>query len=215
MQSETADLTYDVRRELTFDGQILLSELAHRTANDLAVACAEVHIAGRNVAPGHSRDRLAMTVHRLQSLAAIQRLLLPPRSAEIDLAGSLFELCQHQAHARFAEQGAFVRCRVADARITAKRGWPLLVIVSELMTNTARHAFGVPGGLVDVDLSHDAGDLVCIVRDNGVGLRTARKSRGMGTAIIQELARTADVQMTRHDTETGCAIELRVPAERS
>lgn len=203
----------DMSDEVPFDGRLLLHELSHRTANDLAVACAEVHLAGRHVSPGVSRDRLSTTIERLQSLAAIQRLLVPPQSPQIDLAELLPVLCHHHAHARFAELHAYVRCRVVDAQVPSARGWPLLVIVSELLTNTAKHAFDSPGGLVDVQLGYDGNELVCVVYDNGVGLKLPQAGCGRGTEIIEYLARRAGLAMTLPDCATGCAFELRFPAD--
>jgi two-component sensor histidine kinase len=213
MQPTRDDLSAAFQCELAFDSSLLLHELAHRTANDLTVACAEVRLAGRHVSPGVSRDRLSTTVGRLQSLAAIQRLLLPPRSPEIDLADSLLQLCHYQAHARFVELGACVRCRVVDARVPSASGWSLLVIVSELLTNTARHAFDLPGGMVDVQLTYEGSELVCVVHDDGVGLKLPRGIAGRGTAIVEDLARRAGFKMTLPERATGCAFELRLAAD--
>lgn len=95
-----------------FGSSLLVDELAHRTAIDFAVACAEAHLAGRHLSRGHSRDRLSTTINGLRSLAAIQQLLLLPRSIEIDLPEPLLQLCYYQAHPRFADRGAHVRSRV-------------------------------------------------------------------------------------------------------
>jgi hypothetical protein len=64
---------------------LLLAEFIHRSANDLAVACAEVRIASRVVTPPSARVRLERVVTRLQALAAIQRLLQPRRTPAIEL----------------------------------------------------------------------------------------------------------------------------------
>ena len=200
--------------DIALDGSLYLHELAHRTANDLAVACAEVHLAGRHVSPSASRDRLSTTISRLQSLTAIQRLLLPPRCPEINLAASLLQLCHHQAHARFTELGACVRCHVVDARVPSAQGWSLLVIVSELLTNAARHAFDAPGGMVDVQLTHDDSELVCIVHDNGVGLKLPRQALGRGSAIVVDLAQRAGLKITLPDCTTGRAFELRLAVDQ-
>jgi len=192
---------------------LLLNEFIHRSANDFAVACAEVHVAARDVVAPAAHDRLAIVVERLQALASIQRLLQPRSEPVIDLGNALCELCHYHAQARFAEQGVFVCLRASDVLIDAERGWVILVIVSELLTNAARHAFHEPGGLVHVSVARSGRELICAVRDDGVGIRSARAKARTGTAIIAELARVAQIEFRRRPCAVGAMFELRMPCD--
>lgn len=202
-----------------FANHLLLAEYIHRSANDFAVVCAEVDVAGQETTLERARDRLDTVVERLYSLAAIQRLLQPPEFDVMDLANELGDLCHHHAQARFAEQGVFVQLRAVNVEIDSERGWALLMIVSELLTNAARHAFDVPGGFVKVDLIRRGEELVCLVSDDGIGMggaRVAAKPRiGLGTAIVQELARNAGIQMNAHHCSIGTMFEMRMPFSAS
>jgi two-component sensor histidine kinase len=190
---------------------LVLAEYIHRCANDFAVACAEVHVAGREATLERARDRLGVVVDRLYALTQIQRLLQPPRAATIDLGPALTELCRHHAQARFAEQGVFVHLRAAEVQVDASRGWALLMIVSELLTNAARHAFGAPGGLVKVDTMRIGDDLVCLVADDGVGIARNQARARAGTAIVAALARQADIALVSREGRVGTLFELRMP----
>ncbi|MFN6936539.1 MAG: ATP-binding protein [Tsuneonella sp.] len=193
--------------------QLLLAEFIHRSANDFAVACAEVNIARHAATREAMRDRLGTVVDRLFALASIQRLLQAPSDAVMDLGSKLCELAQHHAHARFAEQGVFVRVSSIDISVDSLRGWALLMIVSELLTNAARHAFDAPGGVVDVVLARIGGEIRCAVSDDGVGMSPARASTGAGTAIVAALAREAGIQCGPIASPAGTRFELRMPAE--
>lgn len=192
--------------------QLLLAEFIHRSANDFAVACAEVCVARRMPTLERARDRLEILMERLLSLASIQRLLQCPNAAEIDLGKALCELCHHHAQARFAEQGVFVRVRCDDVSVDSRRGWALLMIVSELLTNAARHAFDGPRGLVDVILADRDGEIRCVVHDDGVGASAAKASPGAGTAIVDALARDAGIRCQGVSCAKGTMIELRMPS---
>jgi two-component sensor histidine kinase len=194
---------------------LLLAEFIHRSANDFAVACAEMRIAAGGTTLDRVRDQLTTAIERLHALAAIQRLLQPPREGVMDLADKLCALCHYQAQARFAEQAAFVHCRSVDIRIDSPRGWALLMIVAELLTNAARHAFQGPGGFIHVDLARHDGEIHCVVRDDGIGMQPASVTPRAGTAIIAELARAAGIRMTARTCPAGTAFDLRMTIETS
>ncbi|OYY76410.1 MAG: ATP-binding protein [Sphingomonas sp. 28-62-20] len=193
--------------------RLLLAEFIHRSANDFAVACAEVDLARRAVTFDDARDRLAIVFERLLALASIQRLLQAPRDAEMNFGRKLCELCHYHAQARFAAQGVFVNVRACDIPIDSGRGRILLMIISELLTNVARHAFGSPGGTVDIELASRDGEICCLVRDDGIGIATGRAMSGLGSAIITALAREAGIQCNLLSCRIGTSVELRMPIE--
>lgn len=201
----------DVHSLIARTRDLLLAEFIHRTANDLAVACAEVHVASRLPSLAAVRDRLDITVGRLHALASIQRILQPPCDDDIDIGDALCDLCQYQAEARFADQGAFIQLRTCEGRLDATRGAALLMIVSELLTNAARHAFDGPGGLVEIDVTKLGDSIRCRISDNGVGFEIGGGKGGVGTALIAELARSAGIGFTMPASNTGMRFELSAP----
>lgn len=188
---------------------LLLAEFIHRSANDLAVACAEVHVASRSPTLSGTRDRLAVVTTRLHTLASIQRLLQRPRTMAMNMGNALCELCHFQAEARFADQGAFIHLRSCDIMLDASRGWALLMIVSELLTNAARHAFAEPGGLAQVELIAGEREITCLIRDNGIGRRSAEQRTG--SALVARLALEAGISLEVLPSEIGSSFELRLP----
>lgn len=193
--------------------RLLLAEFIHRSANDFAVACAEVHLARRAVTFGDARDRLALVFERLHALASIQRVLQAPRDAQMNFGRKLCELCHYHAQARFAEQGVLVSVRASDITVDSRRGWFLLMILSELLTNAARHAFDSPGGMVNIALASRDGEICCLVTDDGNGIATGSVMSGLGSAIITALAREAGIQCNLLSCRIGTSVELRMPIE--
>ncbi|MCX8478022.1 MAG: sensor histidine kinase [Sphingomonas sp.] len=189
---------------------LLLAEFIHRAANDFAIASIEVCNASKLASYAAVQDHLELVGARLQALASIQRLLQPPGEAPIHLGDRLCELCHYYAEARFAGQGAFVRLRTVEAWADPGPGWALLLIVSELLTNAARHAFRAPGGLVEIELARDGDMIRCEIADNGVGIGQETAARRGGTALIAELARSADIAFVLQPRDRGSGFELRL-----
>ena len=92
-----------------------------------------------------------------------------------------------------------VRVIADDVRLDVGRLLPLVLLLTELLANSFKHAFA-PGerGRIDVRLEQAENDLLCLtVADNGKGLPASdtqpaiaglpRSRRGLGTAIIAGL----------------------------
>ena len=187
---------------------LLLAEFIHRSANDFAVASAEINIASRERSLAAVHQRLEITAARLNALASIQRILQPPRAATVDLGSALCDLCARQAEARFVDREAFIRLRTCEALVDAGRGLAFLMIVSELLTNAARHAFSRPGGLVQIDMTRTGDNILCRIADNGDGMPSHATVKRSGTRIVASLARLSDIEFVMVPGETGSRFEL-------
>jgi two-component sensor histidine kinase len=66
--------------------------------------------------------------------------------------------------------------------------------MSELITNSARHAFGDNGGLIRVELLPSATIIECRVTDNGTSKPRIRP--GNGTKIVASLAKASAERST-------------------
>lgn len=99
-----------------------------------------------------------------------------------------------------------VRGRVGD--LPASQRLPLAVILHELLTNVARHAFGEDGGgAVAVAFSATRSGLSLVVRDTGVGAAEARK--GDGLSLVEGLVTAHDGALTL-ETAPGAGFAVRI-----
>lgn len=212
MSSRTAAMSQPTVPDLWGSAsELLLHEYIHRAANDFAAACAEVSLASRSSLLAGQLDVFDRITVRLGALASLQRLLQPPQEERFDLSERLCELCRHQAEARFAEKGANVVLRTCDVQIDARRGWPLLLIVSELLTNASRHAGLGPGGLVTVNLAEADDEIICLVHDDGVGCSLEQPALlGGGASLVSRLAQAAGMMFSVPPRPIGSAFELRL-----
>jgi two-component sensor histidine kinase len=184
------------------DESLLFRELNHRIRNDLTSV---VHAVSANAVQSDSvavKAALLDVVDRLHQWADVHRALhMPDRGRLIDAASYLQQVCLSITKYRLDRLAIPVLFSADDLRLEGERCWKLGLIVSELLTNVARHALfdaGPPELRVELML---AGNVVkCRVSDNGSAPESIRRGRGL--AIISELASSLGGRV-----HTSCAVE--------
>jgi len=167
---------------------LLLQELTHRICNELASAIGFAKLSAAQSENSEVKIAMAGMIQHISESARIYRALqIPVSDGWIDAAAYLRELCQSITGARLHHKGielVFVECPLL---LNASRCWRLGMIVSELITNASRHAFGDRGGVIEVEL-RNRGDFYaeCLVTDNGTGSQNVQS--GQGTRIVAALA---------------------------
>lgn len=180
----------------------LFSELQHRVANNLAFVSAMLRAQRKQVseAPETAPATLDEAIRRIELMGRIHRRLYRPEALEQPVGDYLRALCAELVDATGASG---VECRVrADAvRLDLERLTALSLIVTELMTNSLKHAFrGRAGGAITIDLTREADKLALTVTDDGPGMPdaaapSAAAARGLGLVILDSLARQLGAEL--------------------
>ncbi|MEA2892918.1 MAG: hypothetical protein QOI05_3711 [Bradyrhizobium sp.] len=170
------------------DGSLLLRELNHRIKNELTSAIYAVSAKALRSDSVAVKAALLDVVDLLHQCADVHRALNMPDQARLtDAAKYLQQLCFAITKYRLDRLAIRVLFSADDLRLEGERCWKLGLILSELLTNVARHArfdAGHPELRVELML---AGNIVkCRVSDNGSASEPT--PRGRGLAIIGELA---------------------------
>jgi len=170
------------------DGSLLLRELDHRIKNELTSAIYVVSAKAVQSDSATVKAALLDVVDFLHQWADVHLALhMPDQGRLADAAKYLEHLCFSVTRHRLHRLAIRVLFSADDLRLEGERCWKVGLIISELMTNVARHAqFDVRRPELRVELKL-AGDLVtCRVSDNGSAPEPVRRGRGL--AIIGELA---------------------------
>jgi two-component sensor histidine kinase len=124
----------------------------------------------------------------LHQCADVHRALrMPDQERLSDVAKYLQQLCSSMTKYRLERLAIRVLFSADDLRLEGERCWKLGLIVSELLTNVARHAqFDTRQPELRVELTLAGNVVKCRVSDNGSAPEPFR--RGGGLAIIGELA---------------------------
>jgi two-component sensor histidine kinase len=170
------------------DGSLLLRELNHRIKNELTSAIYAVSAKALRSDSVAVKAALLDVVDLLHQCADVHRALnMPDQGRLTDAARYLQQLCFAITKYRLDRLAIRVLFSADDLRLEGERCWKLGLILSELLTNVARHArfdAGHPELRVELML---AGNIVkCRVSDNGSASEPT--PRGRGLAIIGELA---------------------------
>jgi two-component sensor histidine kinase len=184
------------------DGSLLLRELNHRINNELT--CVICTVAANAMESDNVAVKAALldVVELLHQCADVHRALrMPDQERLADVAKYLHQLCLSMTKYRLQRLAIRVVFSADDLRLEGERCWKLGLIVSELLTNVARHAeFDARPPELRVELMLAGGIVKCRVCDNGS--MPEPFGRGGGLAIIGELTTSLGGRI-----HTSCAAE--------
>jgi two-component sensor histidine kinase len=170
------------------DGSLLLRELNHRIRNELNSAIYAVSAKAVESDSVAVKVALLDVVDLLHQCADVHRALhMPDQGHLTDAARYLQQLCFSVTKYRLDRLAIRVVFSADDLRLEGERCWMLGLIVSELLTNVARHAqFDARNPELRVELMLAGNVVKCKVSDNGSAPEPIRHGRGL--AIVGELA---------------------------
>jgi two-component sensor histidine kinase len=115
-------------------------------------------------------------------------------------------LCRALAEAILEPLG--IKCElITQAGIyPAERCERLGLVVAELVTNAAKHAFCGRAGTVRISVREDTKSLICVVSDDGVGMSLGPS--GVGSQILEQLVRAIDGTMVVKSGRTGTSVAV-------
>jgi two-component sensor histidine kinase len=169
-------------------GALLMRELSHRINNELTSAIGVISLAAARSGSREVKAALSDVSDRLHRYADVHRTLqMPEYQTYINAALYLQQLSLSICRSRLEPNNIKLILAVSPLSLPSDRCWRLGMIVYELITNSASHAFQGTEGKIVVEL-HTAGNFVeCRVSDDGKS--PGQIQRGRGLSIIHELAK--------------------------
>ena len=219
--SETAkaDLEIVVRERTAALHQrdVLLREVYHRVKNNLQVIDGLLVMQAKKLADAEARAALGSLRGRIHALGLVHHQLMNSANLKtFDIAPFLQELSANIIDGG-GSGGIHLSVEAAPLEVGLDFAIPLGLLVTELVTNSIKHAF--PGGegniVVKLERRSD-GEVALVVADDGHGWSGDQTSLGggapgLGTSIIRGLVAQLGGVLTMA-TQNGVRIEIRVPA---
>lgn len=211
--------------ELLKQTEILLQEMQHRVANSLQIIASILLLKARTVQSEETRLHLQDAHQRVMSVASVQQQLHATRRGDqIQLAPYLSRLCETLAASMISDNRSIgLQVRVKSGSASSTEAVSIGLIVTELVINALKHAFneGRSSGLIVV--SYDVGEKGWRlgVSDNGTGKPEGEPDKpampGLGTSIVEALAKQLDARVAVSMTPQGTAVSIthRTLDERS
>ncbi len=201
--------------ELAVENHALLMEIRHRVANSLQIIAAVLMQNARAAQSEEAREKLRDAHARVMSIADLQQQLAGATTGAVELRAYLTKLCATIAASMIPDPSRLALVVLAEeATIDAGASISIGLVVTELVINALKHAFPdkQPGRII-VDYRVDGAAWTLSVADTGVGMaKDAPPTAGLGSSIIQALARQLKAQVLVTDTAPGTMISLIHPA---
>jgi two-component sensor histidine kinase len=176
-----------LKREIALE-HILLHELIHRINNEFSSLIGAVSRAAKRSVNHEVKVALSHIIELLSRYAELHRALqMPEDDTQIDAASYLENLCLSISRSKLDGLKIDLVLTASPLPLPSEGCWRLGMIVYELVTNAARHAFGNGNGKVRVELSRAAKLVECRVADNGSA--PSKVQRGRGLTIVDELVK--------------------------
>jgi two-component sensor histidine kinase len=196
--------------------QVLLQEINHRVKNSLQLVAGMLRLQAGD--DPHLGQRLQEASGRIMAIGrAHDRLYRSPQVEKIEMSGYLSDICEDLKQVT-------PNCDVlfdasAQVFVNTDKAINLALVVTELVTNAARHAY--PNGTrgpIRIRLGRVDGNVARIsVRDEGLGLAPdfeATKGHGFGMRLVNALARQTHGQfrIERHPRGTEFILDIPIDA---
>ena len=138
-------------------------------------------------------------------------LSMPTYSTVMDASDYVRVLCQSIKRAKLDDRNIELTLVEHPLQMRSERCWGLGMIVSELIANSACHAFDGRGGAIRIELSASGPIAQCQVTDNGSS--SGVPQFGNGLKIIEELVRELDGEIVHRFEIDGATSVLIFPID--
>ena len=207
-----ARINEKLKDDLLREKEILLQELQHRVANSLQIIASVLMQSARRIRSDKARGQLRDARNRVMSIAAMQRQLSISKVGDVALRPYFTDLCDSIGASMILDQDRISLTVDADESVaSADTSVSLGLIVTELVINALKHAFPhhKKGSIVVEYRSRPAGWRLT-VRDTGIGIPAdpARIKPGLGTGIVEALARQLGATVTVTDAAPGTSVTI-------
>jgi two-component sensor histidine kinase len=200
------------KEELIRERDVLILEVQHRVANSLQIIASVLMQSARKVQSEEVRRHLHDAHHRVMSIASVQDQLAVSGVSAVSLRPYLTQLCTSIGASMIEDHDQLaLTVRTDNVAVPANISVSLGLIVTELVINALKHAFPGNGpGTIHVDYTADRSDWALTVADNGIGMPLAPNlaESGLGSSIVQALARQLKATILVRDNSPGTCVEV-------
>jgi chemotaxis protein methyltransferase CheR len=202
-------------QQLMQEKDMLLEEMQHRVANSLQIIASILLIKARTVQSEETRLQLEDAHQRVLSVAAVQKhLQVSGHGAAIEIGNYLTRLCETLAQSMIGDSRPItLNVEADDGKLLSHQAVSVGLIVTESVMNALKHAFpdDRKNAAIVVSYKIAGSDWKLTIADNGVGKSEPtdpEKRRGLGTSLVQSLAKQLDARVDYEPVSQGMAVSI-------
>ncbi len=174
--------------------ETLLRELYHRTKNNMQVVISLLKLKTHTIQDTFVHDIFSDVTAKIMSMALVHEMLYKSKNlSEINLGTYIEQISRRIiANSDFAISDITLRCELQDVMVNIDVAVPFGMVLSELLTNTLKHAFtGMPNNKqISISLYEHKEYVKVRYSDNGKGTGPSvdlKKSGSMGMQTIYSI----------------------------
>lgn len=152
---------------------LYLAEFDHRVKNNFMIVTSMLDLQRRRSTEPATVEALTAALARVESIARAHRHLYlgAGDTGTVDMAAYLAELCSALSNTLFLGASITLECASDTVRMPRDRAVAIGLVVNELATNAAKHAFaGRDAGTIRIHFAQLADGCRLTVSDDGIGM---------------------------------------------
>ena len=176
--------------------EVLLKEIHHRVKNNMQVISSLLRIQSGSIEDEKIQEMFYALHDRIKSMSLLYELLYESKDiARVDLSEYIRGLTTHLMSMYRDRVGVInFKVDVKDVYLDLKRAVPCGLIITELVSNTLKHAFSkAERGEITVEMHPDKGEkYTLVIRDSGKGFPEEldfRETESLGMKLVVDLVK--------------------------
>jgi two-component sensor histidine kinase len=200
------------RKEAELQREMMFHELNHRVKNNFQVVGSLLRMQAARMTDPAARDHLNGAVQRVMTIADVHSALYQSGHIDtLDLGDYLTGLCRKLQNSILLKSAVKFDMQTVPAVFKVDRAIPLGLIVNELVTNAATHAFPDGGtGRIELKLQRESDGYLLVIDDDGIGLPNILGREGLGLRMVDAFVQQAGGHM-KIVRESGTRFEITLP----
>jgi len=194
--------------------QFLVGEVNHRVQNSLQIVSSFLSFQARESENSEFRTSVEEARRRISAVSLLHRSLYRGDEIGVTDAGRYIEdLCANLVGSMGPEWKECFKLHLGPVMLPIERVIPLGLIVTELVINVNKYAYGGMPGAIDITLIEDQARFRLVVADRGKGRTSSHPGFGtkMMTALVSQLSGMLDFE----DNSPGVRVVLSAPIVHS
>lgn len=190
----------------------LIKEGNHRVQNSLQLVSAFLGVQGRSATDPAVSAQLREAQGRLSAVALVHRRLYRSDSiGAVDLSRYLEELCADMKKTMGADWADGMSLDIAPMLVSADRAVTVGLVLTELVINAAKYAYGGRAGPLAITLDGHRNQFRLVVADRGSGKPSAQE--GFGTQMMRAMVDRLSGTLDYTDNDPGLRVIVVAPLE--
>lgn len=192
--------------------EMLLKEVNHRIQNSLQLVSSFLGLQSRATGDPVLHAAFEEARSRLSAVALVHRRLYRADQIEtVDLGRYFEDLIGEMSHAMGDEWAGKISLATDPVLVPTDRAVTIGLVVTELVINANKYAYGGAPGPIEVSLEGAGSKLRVIVADRGRGKQRSEPGGGFGSRMMTAMVRQLSGEIVQADNRPGLRAILTAP----